>query len=335
MMSRFPDACLRPFVMINLLVLFVFLLSEVKIGKSFKAFVVVLNEKSTLHPRNSLTSWGMSVVNQVDNVTENGTTLSGGIMVVNKTEVGYWSESGTAVSSDVMPVHTNQVVNVTENGTATDFKSGFNVTRNATIVLYLHGEMGNHLYVLALGLAMKLLAAEQYGISSELVLRHQVNAGAKWIRARDNVKQCFPKLRRFDFSAANTQAFDKLEREQDEQLQTHQLDLSSWRSMLLESPRLTAAGPVYFPFLKVKGHCGNHLLDQYLDQIRSFLEFDRAACCLSLPEPDKTVFVSTLRVSVVLVLFQCLNNWFVAFLIHLASSKLFGGNAKTRETERL
>jgi hypothetical protein len=175
--------------------------------------------------------------------------------------------------------------------------------------VYLQGETGNHLLVLAEALVVKLLAAEEYGISAELILRHQM--ASKWTRARDSVKKCFPKLRPFDFSAANTQAFDELTKEQARQLQIRQMDptrledssgysmderLSSWKSLLLESSHhdmnLTA-DPVSFPYFSVKTHCPYSLRDRYLDQIRSFLEFDRKACCSLLPEPDESVFVRT------------------------------------------
>jgi hypothetical protein len=183
------------------------------------------------------------------------------------------------------------------------------VTRNATIVVYLHGEKGNHLMLFAQALVVKMLAAEEYGISTELVLRHQI--ASKWTRARDSIKECFPKLRHFDFAAANTVAFDELAEEQAQQLKAREMDrmmlednsrysmdakLSSWKSLLLESPQhdvnLTA-DTVSFPYFTVKQHCGHSLVDRYLDQIRSFLEFDSKACCSLLPEPDESVFVST------------------------------------------
>ena len=129
----------------------------------------------------------------------------------------------------------------------------YNTTHNASIVVFLNGEMGNHLSNLAKAWSVKLMA-EEYGISSDLVLRHQSHR--KWIRGRDSVKHCFPKLRHYNFSAANTLAFDNLAREQERLLIEGKWDparlkldsvsdnmttirdaLSYWKRILLESPK--------------------------------------------------------------------------------------------------
>jgi hypothetical protein len=267
--------------------------------------VLVISLLSVVNTRESLIAFKPPAVEETKVVN----------IITEPTKVGNYNVShgnGTALRSDIAAANETAVGNVTHrNGTAPG-SSVLSVTRNATIVVYLHGEMGNHLMVLAQAVAVKLLAEEKYGISSELVLRHQIlRRGDKWIRARNSVKKCFPKLRPFDFSAANTLAFDKLAKEQARQLHLRDLDptrleegsrysmdemLASWKSLLRESPRRNlnlTAGPVSFPYFKVKTHCPHSLVDRYLDQIRSFLEFDRDACCSLLPEPDESVFVST------------------------------------------
>ena len=64
---------------------------------------------------------------------------------------------------------------------------------NGTIVVYLSGEMGNHLLILAKSLIVKRMAKEMYGISAELVLRHQHHP--KWVHGRNSIRGCFPRLR--------------------------------------------------------------------------------------------------------------------------------------------
>jgi hypothetical protein len=174
-----------------------------------------------------------------------------------------------------------------------------NTTRNGTIVVYLTGEMGNHLLILAKSLSVKLMANEKYGISAEFVLRHQQSP--KWVHGRNSIQSCFPKLRHFNFSAANTDAFDKLAREQDkgpwdparlkivsdiDNADTMDDALLYWKSVLESHVDGVA------PFLTVAKWCPLVMIDRYLDQLRSFFEFDKIACCKALPGPDESVFVS-------------------------------------------
>ena len=51
--------------------------------------------------------------------------------------------------------------------------------------------------------------------------------------------------------------------------------------------------PASFPFLSVASwFLSLDVLDQYLDEIRSFLKFDYNACCNEWPDADEAVFVS-------------------------------------------
>lgn len=183
---------------------------------------------------------------------------------------------------------------------------------NATIIVFLSGEMGNHLSILAKALSAQLVAQQQYNITANLVFRHQSHP--KWTRARDDVQHCFPKLREYDFTAANTDAFDQFAREQQQQLVQGGWDpsrlkldsdqddkvsieeaLAYWKS-ILDSPSLSTveidAAGLSFPFLSVASWCPLGMLDQYLDEIRDFFEFDKAACCRIRPAADESVFVS-------------------------------------------
>lgn len=184
-------------------------------------------------------------------------------------------------------------------------------TGDAAIIVFLSGEMGNHLSILAKALSVKLLAQEHHNISANLVFRHQSHP--KWIRAREALQNCFPKLRAFNFSAANTDAFDDFAREQDRLLVQGNWDpsmlkldsdqdsetsidssLAYWKS-ILESPSsrtVKVDAGVKFPFLSVASWCPLIMLDHYLDEIRHFFEFDRSSCCDILPDADESVFVS-------------------------------------------
>lgn len=217
-------------------------------------------------------------------------------------------------------VHTRPASNQTQipvsNSTNIDTHLLYNKTRkNATIVVFLSGEMGNHLSILAKAHSVALVAQAQYGISTELVLRHQSHP--KWVFGQDSIQSCFPKLRHYNFSAANSEAFDQLAARQDGILLEKQWDpvrlklesdqddkytikesISYWKK-ILESPTLVAeleqdsAGTaVSLPFLTVASWCPLDLLDQHLDEIRSFFEFDKATCCKIQPDPDESVFVS-------------------------------------------
>lgn len=171
---------------------------------------------------------------------------------------------------------------------------------NGTIVVYLHGEMGNHLSVLAKALVVQRLALKEYGIRAKFTLKHQKGQfHYKWANSRDNIQKCFPRFRMFDFTEANTEEFERLGKEQSQQLKAHNMSelddgeknleesLSLWRR-LLETPQLNLTQP---PFFKVAHH-GWDILDYCLDDIRRFMTFDKEACCRSVPEADESVFVS-------------------------------------------
>jgi hypothetical protein len=187
-------------------------------------------------------------------------------------------------------------------------------TRNATIVVFLSGEMGNHLSILAKALCVQLMAENEYNITAKLVFRHQSHP--KWTRAREDLERCFPNLRGFNFSAANSVAFDDFSIAQD-QLLTHggwdpaklklisdfdnkasiQNSLAYWKTML-DSPSIPTTNEtsdtleVTFPFLSVAVWCPLDILDQHLDEIRDFFEFEKSFCCRLQPDIDESVFVS-------------------------------------------
>lgn len=182
---------------------------------------------------------------------------------------------------------------------------------NSTIVVQLHGEMGNHLYGLAQAIAVQQEAQDKYGIKARLVLGHKRGQPEyKWKSSRDNIQKCFPRLRDFDFTGANTNEIDSLASFQNQQLEERNLTtlndkgkgadeimpndaLSVWKT-LLETPQLngSASGSITIPFFTVSYFAEWDALDMSFDKIKSFLEFDRQACCREIPETDESVFVS-------------------------------------------
>ena len=77
---------------------------------------------------------------------------------------------------------------------------------DASIVIQLTGEMGNNLNKIAYGYGLQLLAERRYNITTNLVMRHQ-EEHPKWRLAVQNLQQCFPNLKEFDYSAGNTVEF--------------------------------------------------------------------------------------------------------------------------------
>lgn len=243
------------------------------------------------------------------------------------------SFSITTISSESTTLNKKRLQVVQSiNKRVTNTSKPLRATKNATIVVYLSGEMGNHLSVIAKAYSTKLLALERYNIAAKLVFRHQLVS--KWTHAKRDLKKCFPKLATYDFSAANSKAFDKLQRKQAKYLaRGHwdparlQLDsfldnktsiesaLSYW-NQVLDSPSLfnvtAAAGEVSFPFLTVGApFCPLDMLDRYHDEIQSFFEFDRSKCCHALPSANETVFVSVVHMRAMFLL--------ISLLTHLAS----------------
>jgi hypothetical protein len=246
------------------------------------------------------------------------------------------TESGSLLGGNVSNATTSSAKRTTSNS--------FSV-QNATIVVYLAGEMGNHLTILAKALTVKLMAEKKYGVSAHLVFRHQLHP--KWVNGRNSIKACFPKLAHFNFSAANTDAFDKLAREQDElltkqgqwdpariKIDNDRDDADAMKEALLYWKRVMQSRvdgkPV--PFLTVAtSWCPPDIIDQYLDLIRDFFEFDKVACCKTLPDPDESVFVSAsiaLCYILAILVHACSHKLLLLVVVLVASSKFPSRNAK-------
>lgn len=181
-------------------------------------------------------------------------------------------------------------------------------TGPVTIVIQLSGEMGNNLAKIATGKGLQLWARREFGIETDLVLRHQDHT--KWISGMKDTKKCFPKFRYWDFELGNGPNYDERLEQQKRWLEGKSalLQLTTARSedvdeslstlrTILQTERnftdLTNSRNITLPFL-----LADHLAlidlwpDRFYDDYRDFFEFDYKACCKVKPDPDESVFVS-------------------------------------------
>ena len=95
---------------------------------------------------------------------------------------------------------------------------------DATIVVHLSGEMGNHLHHLVHGYGIHLMllgkddndmidtsssnAPNSSSILTNIILRHQEHVNQrKWMSAQTSIQSCFPHFRNYNFSFGNTIEF--------------------------------------------------------------------------------------------------------------------------------
>jgi hypothetical protein len=177
-----------------------------------------------------------------------------------------------------------------------------------TIVVQLSGEMGNNVAKIATGKGLQLWAQRQYGIATDLVLRHQEHS--KWIGAMRDTKKCFPKLRGFDFTLGNGRNYNERTAQQDQllgaksallRLTTARVEdieetLSTLRGILQSETNVTVQGNssnITLPFLLVDRLAAIDVwADKFYDEYRQIFEFNYKECCKAKPDPDETVFVS-------------------------------------------
>jgi hypothetical protein len=181
-------------------------------------------------------------------------------------------------------------------------------TQPATIVVQLSGEMGNQLSKIAHGHALFLWLKREFRLDATVVLRHQTHP--KWVGGRDNVQNCFPATRSYDFSGANTLEFENRSRQQSAWLGSSldainnpesaanvssalQLFAQLNRSEMHEQHSMSNSN-ISLPFLYADLLVSNDLfMDRFYDDFRELFRFD-SACCHHRPEPDESVFVSVL-----------------------------------------
>jgi hypothetical protein len=187
------------------------------------------------------------------------------------------------------------------------------IPQNVTIVCEMAGEMGNHLGHLAHCTGIALWLQRQHNVSSHLVLRLRRTWGvARWKAAQDAIRACFPKLKRYNFKEANTDAFLVWKKK----LATLNLSLSDVNSRnatrferavhAFVNYSYTSHDPlplqpqnssISLPFLYSKAMASyDFVVDRYVDDIRVLFELaqSKGDCCSLKPDPDETVFVSSI-----------------------------------------
>jgi hypothetical protein len=198
-----------------------------------------------------------------------------------------------------------------------DYPRATNLTKTATIVIQLSGELANNLQHMAHGIGLQQWALEKYGVDCNIVLRHDVGANTrapkpKWKTARHEIQQCFPKLAEWDFTLGNKkELFTRRQRLQQQWLGKERSDyvtglvnsyhvtdiergLEFLATEILTDPDRPlvedAASPIRLPYLFSESLDAFPMMDKYYSQIKRIMEFNDTACCAQIPSPQDTVF---------------------------------------------
>jgi hypothetical protein len=184
------------------------------------------------------------------------------------------------------------------------------LNRSISIVVQLSGEMGNHLQKIAFGRAIQNILQDRYGLDSHLVLQHQ-QRGGKWVSAMQDVTQCFPNLRDYDFELGNSVEFTKRLQQQQEWLgndNASKLILPNLVSsasvddglaylVSLQRKNITSSisnvgsnANISLPFVYAQSFVDFEYIERYNSDLRALFWFDEAACCQEVPHPDESVF---------------------------------------------
>jgi hypothetical protein len=193
-------------------------------------------------------------------------------------------------------------------------QTGLNWTESATIVVQLSGEMANNLQHIAHGVGLQLWLKEQFDIPSNVILRHFVGPNnrapkPKWKSARNDILQCFPSLKNWDFTAGNSKEFTQRQSQQKTWLgeRTDRMFgmINGQTSAEIESGLVLLKGilkhpssskpvveddaTIRLPYLYSESLDVYPLLDRYYENFRQLFQID-PACCAQRPLPDESVF---------------------------------------------
>eukprot|EP00934_Nitzschia_sp_Nitz4_P000845 Nitzschia sp. Nitz4//scaffold12_size214221//73913//75211//NITZ4_001494-RA/size214221-processed-gene-0.154-mRNA-1//-1//CDS//3329535002//845//frame0 len=220
----------------------------------------------------------------------------------------------------------NNVTSVVPGNTNTSLQNSTNLTSHSassrvnsslipndiqpTILQQLGGELGNHLGYLMHGFAVKWYAQDTLGLDFQLISLHQSHS--KWVRGRNDMIQCFPKFRGWNFERDQSWAQYQERREQQaEWLSKERQDTLSHANDEPEEMEFNASMIAYLdeykrqdkptteldtneismPFLATTSMVPKFFIDRYFDRIRDLLVFNTSNnCCDILPEEDETVF---------------------------------------------
>ena len=187
-----------------------------------------------------------------------------------------------------------------------------NLSKTATVVVQLSGEMANNLQHIAHGVGLQWWLQEK-GVDTNLMLRHYVGPNnrapkPKWKSARNDILQCFPKLN-WDFTAGNSKLFSQRQSQQQDWLggkwdhMTGKINGQSPNEIeeglyflineILTDPerpdRKSESYPLRLPFLLSESLDVFPMVDRYYDKLKKLFAFNDS-CCALLPKPDESVF---------------------------------------------
>jgi hypothetical protein len=180
-----------------------------------------------------------------------------------------------------------------------------------SIICQLSGELGNNLSKFGHAYAIwKLLKQNYPQYDYKIVLRHQLRP--KWTNAKKDIDNCFPVLRKFDFSAGNSPEFDTRLAEQqtqgwmndfnkiNESPQAALRALANFSNIVSTLRQDTGESPISMPFLLSDSFVTSlsnfiEYADDYYDELRHVFKFNERSdvCCALRPDPDESVFVSS------------------------------------------
>jgi hypothetical protein len=173
---------------------------------------------------------------------------------------------------------------------------------------------------IAHGVGLKLWIQQDYGMDSNIVLRHFVGPNnrapkPKWKSARNAIRQCFPNLAHLDFEQGNSAEFNRIQAQQQQWLggrSDHLFGLiNSPKSSeikrgldflvqdILPDPLRPVSGmhedrggssSIRIPYLYSQSLDVFPLVDKYYNEFRGLFVLNETACCAQIPDPDELVF---------------------------------------------
>jgi hypothetical protein len=170
---------------------------------------------------------------------------------------------------------------------------------------------------IAHGYGIHWYAQDKLEFLPTLKLRHLKKP--KWKTARNDIRQCFKNFHNLDYESGHAPDFVKRQTKQavwlsqqdqdvvstmyqirDESLHNISQGIQAMKHLATSTtstllPKDNKSPPHSdYPIVVLGGPMRNALVDHYYDRYRDLFAFDDKACCAQLPEPDETVFVSTI-----------------------------------------
>ncbi len=184
----------------------------------------------------------------------------------------------------------------------------------ATIIIHMSGEMGNHINHLAHAYPIAWWAERKYGIKTRMIIRDQVIRGRispKSGYAKTIFTKCFPHLRTlYDGARANSPEYGiRIDQQYgwdiaDDTVLQHinngiktesdvDITLEHLRVLAMSDaiPEIDENATITLPLLESIPMENNRFVDWFYHDLRWLLTFNDTACCKALPDADETVLV--------------------------------------------